>query len=70
MIDLNEAIQKIKVAGPNKVRIIPVPGTSITGSTFQIEANNHGTWEILVTNIPKAMAESLVSQASNKGLLG
>lgn len=69
MINLNEAITKIRKAGINNVRYVPIAGSNINGD-YQIEIFENNTWNIIISNIPRTTAEDLVTQATNKVLLG
>jgi hypothetical protein len=69
-INLNEAIQKIKTVGPANVRVIPMPGQNIMTGNYQIEVQDGGNWSSIVVGIKKSMAEDIVSQATNRVILG
>jgi hypothetical protein len=69
-INLNEAIQKIKTVGPSNVRVIPMPGQNMMTGNYQIEVQDNGSWSSIVVGIKKAMAEDIVSQATNRVILG
>lgn len=69
-INLNEAIQKIKTVGPSNVRVIPMPGQNIMTGNYQIEVQDGGNWSSIVVGIKKSMAEDIVSQATNRVILG
>ena len=67
---MNEATQKIKKAGKNNVRTVPMAGQSIQGGDYQIEVRNNDNWTPVVTGVQKSVAESIVSQAINRVILG
>ena len=69
-INQNEAIQKIKTVGPANVRVIPMPGQNIMTGNYQIEVQDGGNWSSIVVGIKKSMAEDIVSQATNRVILG
>jgi len=68
-INVNEAIQKIKEVGTTSVRAVPMPQQPVTG-TYQIEVNQSGTWTPIVTGVSKKIAEDIISQATNRVILG
>jgi hypothetical protein len=70
MININEAIQQIKTAGASKVRVVPMPGANVLSGDYQIEILGSGGWAAIVTGIKKSMAEDIVSQATNRVILG
>jgi cytochrome c551/c552 len=69
-VNLNEAIQKIKQAGANNARAVPMPGENVTEGNYQIEINTQGKWVAIVTGIKKKIAEDIISQATNRVILG
>lgn len=68
--NLNEAIQRIKQAGVNHTRILPVTGESALGDNQEIQVKESGEWRTVVTGIKRSMAEDLVRQATNRVILG
>jgi len=68
--NINEAIQKIKRVGGTNTRIVPMAGQSIVEGRVQIEVRSGGEWETVVTGVTQKMAEDIVSQATNKVILG
>lgn len=68
MVNMNEAIRKIRSVGPQSVRAVPMPDQPVDGD-YQIEINNGG-WEPIVTGVKKQMAEDIIRQATNRVLLG
>ena len=64
-ININEAVENIKKVGVSNTRIIPG-----TNGKCQIEINESGNWRTIVASVDKKMAESIVSQASNRTILG
>ena len=70
MININEAIAKIKQVGSKNVRIVPMAGQTITHGLHKIEVQTGSVWVGIVENLPKSAAESIVNQAVNKVILG
>lgn len=72
LINVNEAVQKIKACGNKNVRLVPMPGQSINDGDYQIETLNESTkqWTPVISGIKKKMGEDLISQAVNKVILG
>jgi len=68
-INFNETIQRIKQAGSTGVRSVPMPNQPIDGD-YQIEILTEGNWTPLVTGINKKTAEDIISQATNRVILG
>ena len=69
-INVNEAIQRIKVAGVGRVRTVPMPGEDVNSDNYQIEINEGGNWTSVVTGVSKRIAEDMISQATNRVILG
>ena len=69
MIDLNEAIQKIKKVGPTNARAVPMPGKRID-EEYQIEVREYSTWRPIVSGITKQTAEGIIQQAINRLICG
>ena len=70
MINLNEAIVKLKKAGSKNVRIVPMKGQPIAGGMHKIEIQEGGDWSCVVESLPKSAAEAIVTQATNRVILG
>lgn len=70
MLNVNEAIQRIKTIGASNVRIVPMDGQPINDGNHQIDIRNGTGWETIVTGVKKRMAEDIVNQAVNKVILG
>jgi|3_EtaG_2_1085321.scaffolds.fasta_scaffold00047_26 uncharacterized sporulation protein YeaH/YhbH (DUF444 family) len=69
-VNVNEAIQKIKAAGTAAVRAIPMPGQNVNSGNYQIEINQAGVWTAVASGISKKIAEDIISQATNRVILG
>lgn len=70
MMDLNDAIQKIKAAGANNVRAVPMPGQNVVSGKYQIEIKEGGSWGVVVNGATKALAEGIIHQATNRVICG
>ena len=70
-INLNEAIMKIKAAGATRVRAVPMANQSVHSGSYQIEvAQGDGSWTAIVEGITKSVADELITQATNRVILG
>jgi len=69
MINLNEAIQRIKKAGSTNVRAVPMPGKNVN-EDHQIEIKEGNTWLPIVDGIPRSAAMDIINQATNRTILG
>lgn len=70
MVSVAEAEVKIKAAGRTNVRIVPMSGQSIQDGYHQVEVNEGGNWKPVLTDVKRAIAESVVNQALNKVICG
>jgi hypothetical protein len=70
MVDISEAIAKIKDAGSTKVRTVPMSGENALTGKYQIELNNNGTWVSIACGMSRKMCEDIISQALNRVILG
>jgi hypothetical protein len=64
IINMNEAVTKIKQIGTANTRIIESSGAC------SIEVYQDGKWDPLVVGVTKRIAEDIVSQATNRVILG
>lgn len=69
-INVNEAIQKIKQAGSASVRAVPMPGQNVQTGNYQIEIKSGDLWTPIVVGVNKKIAEDIISQATNRVILG
>ena len=70
-INVSEAVQLIKKAGPHRTRIVPASGQSVVDGNHQIEIReSNDQWTVIVAGVKKGMAESIVAQAANNVILG
>lgn len=70
MLNLTEAIQRIKSAGAKNVRVVPMPNQSAINGMHMIEVKDGGSWTGIVSGLSKTAAEDIVRQATNRVLLG
>ncbi len=69
-VNLNEALVRIKKAGPNKTRAVPMPNQNVNTGLYQIEINENNSWRQIAVSIPQKTALDLIKQATNRTLLG
>lgn len=69
-INVNEAIQKIKQVGKSSVRAVPMPNHDVQTGDYQIEIKEGSAWTPIVVGVNKKIAEDIISQATNKVILG
>ena len=69
-INVNEAVERIKKAGTNNVRAVPMPGHHVLDGQHQIEVRENAAWAPILTGVSKRIAEDLISQAVNRVILG
>ncbi len=69
-VNLNEAIASIKRAGVANVRSVPMPGQNYNVGMYQIEIKNGNDWAPIVEGIPRATAENIIAQATNRVICG
>lgn len=65
MVNLNEAVQKIKSVGSLNARVV-----SSADGKAEIEVREGGNWTTLVSGITRKIAEDIMSQATNRVILG
>jgi hypothetical protein len=69
-IDVNSAIQMIKQVGSSRVRAVPMPDQNVMDGNYQIEVKEDSGWRPIVTGIKKRIAEDIITQATNRVILG
>ena len=69
VLNINEAIAKIKAVGATNVRSVPMPGHTPSGQ-YQVEIKENAVWVPIVTGLNKRMAEDIITQATNRVILG
>lgn len=65
-----EAIERIKKAGPNNVRSVPMPGQNAITGLCQVEILVSGKWEPIVEGLPATTATDLIRQGTNRVICG
>jgi hypothetical protein len=70
MVDISEAIVKIKSAGAGRVRSVPMAGESAVTGKYQIELQENGVWSPIARGMSRKMCEDVISQALNRVILG
>lgn len=70
MINVNEAFVRIKKAGSNNVRVIPMPGQDALNGLYQIEINESNNWSVIATGMPRSTADDLVKKATSRVICG
>jgi len=70
MIDISEAIIKIRNAGSAGVRNVPMKGENTLNGKYQIEILENGVWTAVACGMNRKMCEDVVSQALNRVILG
>lgn len=69
-VNVNEAVVRIKQAGAENVRCVPMSGQNVNTGMYQIEICEGGSWSTVATGMTKQTAEGIISQAVNKVILG
>ena len=69
-INLDKAMHDMKSAGAKSIRAVPMPGQSVATGLYQIEVKQEAGWAVLVEGMPKKTAEQMISQATNRVILG
>jgi hypothetical protein len=70
VVDVNYVVSRVKAAGATNCRVVPMAGQQINGGLHQIEVKDNGTWTPVAVNIDKAIAENIVSHATNRVICG
>jgi hypothetical protein len=70
MLNLSEAVQRIKIAGSSNVRVVPMSGQSPLTGLQRIEIRESGKWIGIVEGLQKKAAEDIIRQATNRVILG
>lgn len=69
-VNISEAIVRIRRAGANNVRTVPMGGQDVRTGNYCIEVREGGAWVAIVEGLPKTAAEDIVTQATNRVILG
>lgn len=67
--NINEAVQKIRQVGGTNARVVPMDGHGLDGLHY-VEIRENGSWHAVVSGVTKKMAEDIISQATNRVILG
>lgn len=70
MLNLTEAIQKIKTVGAKNVRVVPMANQPAITGMHVIEVKDGGSWVGIVSGLSKTAAEDIVRQATNRVICG
>jgi hypothetical protein len=68
-INISEALVQMRKAGPRGIRTMPMPGQDINSGMYKIEISQGGMWSCILEGLPRATAESLISQATNRVIM-
>lgn len=69
-INISEALVAMRKAGPRAVRAIPMPGQDVYNGSYMIEISQDNAWVCILEGLPRSTAESLITQATSRVLLG
>ena len=69
-VNINEAIMKIRAAGPANVRSTPMEGQNVHTGQYQIEVKESDMWVPVAIGITKTIADNIISQAVNRVICG
>lgn len=69
MVNINEAVVKIRKVGPSNVRAVPSEGQTTSGR-YNIEIKEGNTWNSIAECPNRKMADDIISIATNRTILG
>ena len=69
-ININEAVKKIKGAGADKVRAVPMAGQNVQTGLYEIQVLTPDGWTAIAEGMTQATANNIISQAVNKVICG
>jgi len=69
-ININEAVQRIKQAGENSVRFVPMDGQNVHSGLYAIEVLDNGKWVTIAEGMTKTTASNIITQATNRVICG
>jgi hypothetical protein len=69
-INISEALVQMRKAGPKCIRTMQMPGQDINTGAYKIEILQGGQWTPILEGLPRATAESLISQSTNRVIMG
>lgn len=64
MVNLQEVIQKITLAGSSNVKVVQA------GDVYNIEIRRGGVWVKVAGGLTKVIADDIVNRASNRTICG
>lgn len=68
-INISEALVQMRRAGPKCIRTMQMPGQDINTGAYKIEILESGQWTPVLEGLPRATAESLIAQATNRVIM-
>lgn len=68
--NINETVMKIKKVGGSNARVVPMNGQDAIGGLQQIEIREGNTWHAVLSGLTRKLAEDIISNATNKVILG
>lgn len=69
-VNINETTKRIKAAGAQNVRSVPMEGQNVQSGRYQIEILESGSWTSIAECPNKTIADNIISQAVNNVILG
>ena len=69
-VNINEAVRRIKKAGENNVRSVPMAGQNVHSGLYAIEVLAGGHWVIVAEGMTKTTASNIITQATNRVICG
>jgi hypothetical protein len=69
-VNVNEAVARIKSVGSSNVRSVPMDGQNVHSGAYQIEVKENNNWVPIAECPNKKIADEIISQATNKVILG
>jgi len=69
-VNLTETMQRIKKAGAEKARAVPMEGQSAVSGQYQIEIKEGDGWSTVASGLTKSLAEQVIAQATNRVICG
>lgn len=69
-VNINEAVQRIKRVGQDKVRAVPMPGQNVHSGMYQIEVLESGGWVAIAEGMAQSTAHDIIKQAANRVICG
>jgi len=69
-ININEAVQRIKQVGQDKVRAVPMPGQNVHSGMYQIEVLEGAGWVPIAEGMAQSTANDIIQKAANRVICG